>query len=248
MEAVGHAWKECWQLMLRKRGRALCRQPRPGKSLVKQTQLSTLWSLNSPWANTVDFWSMRRKEKCKKAGSGRPSGRNKGGSALLLSVSKDTWRVIQPGTGLKAWTSLRRLLHVYSLQGGRTFFLSKEKQSSHGNFSPQQRQQPWAQCSMHSQKMCPTKSWESPHQMSLRVFQLKTFGYGWSRGCVEMVWRQTIWQARDLQQNLFSRKSENLYKEWIDTPSRNLAEQSIEVHFLFSADASKPPKVEFHSL
>ena len=35
-------------LMLRKRGRALCRQLRPRRRLVKQTQLGTLWSLNSP--------------------------------------------------------------------------------------------------------------------------------------------------------------------------------------------------------
>ena len=37
--------------------------------------------------------------------------------------AKDTWtpRAIQPGTGLKAWTILRPLLHVESLQDGRTF-------------------------------------------------------------------------------------------------------------------------------
>ena len=91
-------------------------------------------------------------------------------------------------------------------------FWARKKQSSHGNFSPQQWQQPLAQCSMHSQKMCPTRSWESPHQMSLSVFQMKTFGYGWSRQCVEMVWRQKIWQARDLRQNIFSRKSETCTK------------------------------------
>ena len=36
MEAVGHDRKECWQLMLRRRGRALCRQLRPRRRLVKQ--------------------------------------------------------------------------------------------------------------------------------------------------------------------------------------------------------------------
>ena len=75
------------------------------------------------------------------------------------------------------------------------------------------------------------KSWVTPHQMSLGVFQVKTCGCGWNRQCVEMVWRQKIWQARDLWQHFFSRKSEKLYKEWFDTPSRNLAQQSIEVHF-----------------
>ena len=34
--------------MLRRRGRALCRQPRPGKSWVKQTQLSTFVDLEFP--------------------------------------------------------------------------------------------------------------------------------------------------------------------------------------------------------
>ena len=46
-----------------------------------------------------------------------------------------------------------------------------------------------------------------------------------------MVWRQKIWQARDMWQNFFSIKYEKLYKEWFDTLSRNLAQQSIEVHF-----------------
>ena len=79
-------------------------QLRPRRSLAKQTQLSTLWSLNL---------SMRRKGKCKNwAGSGKPAGGNKDGNALLSNVPKDTWRVIQPGTDLKAWISLRPRLHV----------------------------------------------------------------------------------------------------------------------------------------
>ena len=118
-------------------------------------------------------------------------------------------------------------------QGGRTFFLSKEKPVQSWLLFPQQCQELRAQCLMLSRKMCPTRSWVSPHQMSLRVFQMKTFDCGWSRQCMEMIWRQKKWQARDRWQNFFFINSENVYKEWFDTPSRNLTHQSIEVHFLF---------------
>ena len=54
-----------------------------------------------------------------------------------------------------------------------------------------------AECPMLCQKMCPTRSWVTPHQMNLGVFQVKTFGCGWNRQCVELVWRQKILEARD---------------------------------------------------
>ena len=65
-------------------------------------------------------------------------------------------------------------------------------------------------------------------------FQMKIFGCGWSRQCIHMACWQKNWWDREQWQNLFSRKSENLYKEKFHTPSKNLAEQLIEVHsFVF---------------
>ena len=62
------------------------------------------------------------------------------------------------------------------------------------------------------------------------VFQMKIFGCGCSRECIQMAWWQKNWQDREQWQNLFSRKSENLYKEKFPTPRKNLAEHPIEVH------------------
>ena len=63
------------------------------------------------------------------------------------------------------------------------------------------------------------------------IFQMKIFGCGCRKECIQMAWWQKKnWQDREQWQNLFLRKSENLYKEKIHTPHKNLAEHLIEVH------------------
>ena len=205
------------------------------KAIAVRHLVELKFPLNSPWELSVDFsfWSMRRRKKCKKAGIGRLAVRNKDGGALLSSFSNDTWRVNQPGTGLKVWTSLIPLLHVESLQVGRTFLLSKEKpvqswQTLSTAVATTENTMFDAQPENVSNKVLsgttPNKPWCFPNENI-------NFGCGWSRRCVEMVWRQKMWQARDLWQLSSPEKSEKLYKEWFDTPSRNLTQQSIEVHF-----------------
>ena len=78
--------------------------------------------------------------------------------------------------------------------------------------------------------VCPRRSLVSAHQMWPSIFQMKIFGCGCSRECIKMAWWQKNWQDREQWQNLFSRKSENLYKEKFHTPCKNLAEHPIEVH------------------
>ena len=46
-------------------------------------------------------------------------------------------------------------------------------------------------------------------------------------------------KIKSSDKNLFSRKSENLYKEKFHTPRKNLAEHLIEVHSSVFADAIK---------
>ena len=70
----------------------------------------------------------------------------------------------------------------------------------------------------------------SAHQLGPSIFQMKIFGCGCSKECIQKAWWQKNWQDREQWQNLFSRKSENLYKEKFHTPSKNLAEHPIEVH------------------
>ena len=82
-------------------------------------------------------------------------------------------------------------------------FLRKEKPVQSWLLFPQQWQQPRAQCSTLSQKMCPTRWWVSPHQTSYSAFQIKSFGCRWSRQCITMVWRQKKWQAREMWQISF---------------------------------------------
>ena len=77
---------------------------------------------------------------------------------------------------------------------------------------------------------CPRRSLVSAHQMCPSIFEMKIFGCGCSKECIQMAWWQKNWQDREQWQNLFSRKSENLYKEKFHTPSKNLAEHPIEVH------------------
>ena len=77
---------------------------------------------------------------------------------------------------------------------------------------------------------CPRRSLVSAHQMCPSIFQMKIFGCGCSRECIQMAWWQKNWQDREQWQNFFSRKSENLYKEKFHTPRKNLAEYPIEVH------------------
>ena len=67
VDAVGQVWKKCPRFMIRGREITLYRQHRPWKSSATQTQcqlFGIFWSLDFPWAPSVGFWGiMRREEK-----------------------------------------------------------------------------------------------------------------------------------------------------------------------------------------
>ena len=171
---------------------------------------------------------MRRKEKCKKAGNGRPAGRNKDESALLSGVSNNNWRVIQPGISWHFTVEmLTKQLVCFCMYCYRKKRFFEKKFSVMETLSTAVATTGSRQCSMLSQKMCPTRSWVAPHQMSLGVFQMKTFWWWMKQAVGRNGLEAENMAGTRLVTKFFSRKSEKLCKEWFDTLSRNLTQQSM---------------------
>ena len=98
----------------------------------------------------------------------------------------------------------------------------------------QQWQQQRAHCWMLSGKLLPPRVTGVSTPSVPWFLPNEKLGCGWSRQCIQMTWWRKNWSDREQWQNLFSRKSENLYKEKFHTSNKNLAKQPIEVHsFVF---------------
>ena len=189
----GQVWKKCPRFMIRGAEIALYRQISTWKSSATQTQFGIFWTLNFPWKPSIEFWGiMRREEKLKERQAvGKWQIQIKGRGLAPLNCLKG-----QPkgeSTEKLAWKF--KVDHCLCLKPWRRNDLPfvQGKPDTLKATLPQQWQQQRAHCWMLSWKLLPQRSLVSAHKMCPGFFQMKIFGCGWSRQCIQMAWWQKNW-------------------------------------------------------
>ena len=191
----------------------LYRQLRPRKSWVTQTMFGIFWSLNLPWGPSIGFWGiMRREEKLKvRQAVGNNRYRLKEGRELLWTASKDNRRVNQTRNWPESVNKTTFLCLKLCRRKDLPFVQGKPDTLI--ATLPQQWQQQRAHCWILSWKLLPQKVVGVSTPNVPQHLPSENIGCGCSKECIQMAWWQKNWQDREQWQNLFSRKSENLYKK-----------------------------------